>query len=237
MFKRKVWALLLVFLVILPAQVFALPVGDGGPTIGKKERITLVALGDSIAYGTGADDNYGYVDRYADYLRERGNQVNLQNYAIPGLTTEELQSLVEYSPILKVAIKKADIVTISIGGNDLLECINLETGDVDEDCSSATTVLNSFHEVIKTIKSYNNDVDIKTLNIYNPILDVQSENYKKAEKILHFVNTSFRSSHSQIMDVYSAFQHNLSKYTHILEGDIHPNDDGHEVIAKLHYED
>ncbi len=78
----------------------------------------MVIFGDSIAKGYGLDPEteYTYGDICADYLG-----CNVENYAVDGLDTSELCDLIEtLSDDRKQAVSDADVVVISIGGNDII---------------------------------------------------------------------------------------------------------------------
>jgi lysophospholipase L1-like esterase len=92
---------------------------------------TYLALGDSVAAGTGAEDpaRRGYVPVLADLLSDRlgcdvrqapGCPVQVRNLAVPGATTATL--LRDQLPVaLDVLHRGADVrtVTVTIGGNDV----------------------------------------------------------------------------------------------------------------------
>ncbi|MEI8201239.1 MAG: GDSL-type esterase/lipase family protein [Eubacteriales bacterium] len=73
-----------------------------------------VALGDSIGYGYTDPVNGGYADLYAEYL---GDEYLYTNLCTPGDTTLDLQSVIHTNWAL---LKRADIITVSIGSNNLL---------------------------------------------------------------------------------------------------------------------
>ncbi|NLP26050.1 MAG: hypothetical protein GX365_01685 [Clostridiales bacterium] len=82
----------------------------------KNDIINYVALGDSIAAGYGlADDENNYVDLIGEDLGARTT-----NLAVSGMTSIELMEMLssgEYDDV----ISQADVITISIGSNDLLQ--------------------------------------------------------------------------------------------------------------------
>lgn len=84
------------------------------------------ALGDSLAYGTGVANGRGYVDAFKDHL-ESDNQtsVNLTNLGVPGWTSADLLSALKTNAIFRSAAAQADVITIDIGGNDLLRAVYL----------------------------------------------------------------------------------------------------------------
>ncbi len=89
---------------------------------------TYLNLGDSIAAGMSADPGESYFDGYSMYLEGFGFEkvpgvptvVDDGNIAIPGLTTQGLLTTLS-NPMVQEMVKKADVVTVSIGGNNLLQ--------------------------------------------------------------------------------------------------------------------
>jgi lysophospholipase L1-like esterase len=77
-----------------------------------------VALGDSLAAGVGA--RRGYVDRYADHLREdTGARIELTNLGVSGQTSPQLLRSLRNDPSTRRALRGAEVVTYNIGINDL----------------------------------------------------------------------------------------------------------------------
>ena len=77
-----------------------------------------VALGDSLAAGVGA--RRGYVDRYAEYLRnDTGARVKVVNLGVSGQTSPQLLRVLRNDPSTRRALRGAEVVTYNIGINDL----------------------------------------------------------------------------------------------------------------------
>ena len=77
-----------------------------------------VALGDSLAAGVGA--RRGYVDMYADYLRDdTGARVKLTNLGVSGQTSPQLLRALRHDRSTRRALRGAEVVTYNIGINDL----------------------------------------------------------------------------------------------------------------------
>jgi lysophospholipase L1-like esterase len=77
-----------------------------------------VALGDSLAAEVGA--RRGYVDRYAEYLRDdTGTRVELINLGVSGQTSPQLLRALRNDPSTRKALRGAEVVTYNIGINDL----------------------------------------------------------------------------------------------------------------------
>jgi lysophospholipase L1-like esterase len=77
-----------------------------------------VALGDSLAAGVGA--RRGYVDMYADHLRDAtGARVELNNLGVSGQTSSQLLRALRNDSSTRTALRGAEVVTYNIGINDL----------------------------------------------------------------------------------------------------------------------
>ena len=90
---------------------------------------TYVALGDSIAYG------YGLANRdtesYASRVKEKYNisESNFQNLGISGMTCTEFYQKIQEEDYTN-AISNADLLTISIGSNELLGLVTRAVSEV-----------------------------------------------------------------------------------------------------------
>ncbi len=85
-----------------------------------KQGIVYTALGDSIAYGTGATDQYGYTDMLNEHLTRINGTGQYFNLSADGVTSSMLSTALYNSYQVQGAVAAADVITISIGGNDLL---------------------------------------------------------------------------------------------------------------------
>lgn len=81
----------------------------------------LVVLGDSISagYGLNPDTEYDYGQICADYLG-----YDISNYAVNGYDTEDLISLIESNAAVRDSISGAEVIVISVGGNDIMQYIS-----------------------------------------------------------------------------------------------------------------
>ena len=93
----------------------------------KDNNINLVAMGDSITSGKNGylqDDYISYADVLANDLAFSGRLGNYKNFAKTGDTIHQQQMLLQNEKSL-TTIKEADIITMSLGGNDLLGAIRM----------------------------------------------------------------------------------------------------------------
>ncbi|WCK52518.1 GDSL-type esterase/lipase family protein [Aneurinibacillus sp. Ricciae_BoGa-3] len=81
-----------------------------------------MAIGDSITAGAGAFYIYGYAHQYRNFLqKDLKTRVIFHNFGKSGWTSQELLQALRNDPAFFKAIQTADIITCSIGGNDLLQ--------------------------------------------------------------------------------------------------------------------
>lgn len=83
---------------------------------------TYTALGDSIAYGMSATPGSGYVNLFYDNLKGiSGNEdLSLVNLGVPGYTSAQLLTQLQNDPATIAALSKAKVITVSVGGNNIL---------------------------------------------------------------------------------------------------------------------
>lgn len=88
--------------------------------IVKTENYT--ALGDSIAYGMSATPGSGYVNLFYNHLTSQTGNENLQlvNLGVPGYTSSQLLNQLQNDPATMAALSQAKVITISVGGNNIL---------------------------------------------------------------------------------------------------------------------
>ncbi|WP_238652948.1 GDSL-type esterase/lipase family protein [Paenibacillus piscarius] len=118
----------------------SLPQETTAPAAAATDEYRILALGDSLAKGTGDNAGEGFVQRTLKALGANGGKAELMgNMGINGLTTAALQSKLEEEGV-QYALRQANIILISIGGNDLFRGSNiLGTGNSGQAASSADT--------------------------------------------------------------------------------------------------
>lgn len=218
---------------------------------------------------------YGYVDRLKEQALFHGRTKAI-NYGILGLTSDGLKSYVkaikEGKPVgaddiqpglkdprigdfasglseAKATLEKADLITITIGGNDLLKLLpDLKNINVEQLRTDATGVMKSYgenvREVISMLTELNPSAQIVLADQYQPVPKLAGVSiYDELEKVKDTFTKSVdetaakftaQSKKVKAVHVAEAFVGNEMSLTHIYsEGDIHPNQSGYEAIAKV----
>lgn len=225
---KKTMSLLSVFLIAV-IMVCCMPMT--GFAVAKN----YVVLGDSIAYGQGIVNSetgcYGRI--VADT-----NGYNYSNYAVDGMTSGALLVYLDTVSV-KNAVKSANIIQISIGGNDFLTSNMFTlfvTGFMGIDTqfdSIQKTFASNLAKIVTKIKSYNPNAKILIQTLYNPCNNALRYIYQKGVGRINGSIRSYLASNPgayTIVDVESAFNGHSD---YIAIDTIHPNAKGNYAIAKV----
>ena len=138
---------------------------------------SYVALGDSLAAGVG-DTSGGYVARYADDVAaDLALGVALQNLAVSGSTSGDLLATLTSDAGVRAAVAGADLVTLDIGGNDVLRGIfafkNGTCGGADgQDClrQAIADVDANWPSIGASLRALNAAAMMRTMTYYNSLI-------------------------------------------------------------------
>ena len=221
-------------LILLLALVFAFSCASvAASAVG--EGLHYVVLGDSIAAGSGlrnpGEANYGRIVANT-------NGYTYQNFGLNGQRTSGLLSQLDRGDVAD-AVRRADIISISIGGNDFFtqnspglffEVTFQYFGRVN---SIASDMRRNFAGIMEKIRGYNPDATILMQTLYNPTIYpfrfVVAEATGRVNSMIYdYLNDHPGAYH--IVDVAGAFG---ADPTYICIDTIHPNAKGNEKIAKV----
>lgn len=150
------------------------------------DYINYVSFGDSIATGYGLDGysadadfiDGSYETLFKTYIANVVTHVNATSYAVDGHTASNLLSILQSNQSARASIQNADVVTVSIGGNDLLGPAKTHIvscfveGNYDALKSSMATALTNFETVFADIlaefSAINPNAKIVFTNVFNP---------------------------------------------------------------------
>ncbi|MCH4176649.1 MAG: SGNH/GDSL hydrolase family protein [Streptococcaceae bacterium] len=136
------------------------------------EVFDFVAIGDSLTQGVGDSTNQGgFVPIVADQLDDTyGYRVESTNYGVSGNTSNQIIKRIENQKKIQQSIKDAELITITVGGNDVMKIIRDNFDQLSE--KSFEKPLKAYQKrlvtMIELIRKYNKDVPIYVLGIYNP---------------------------------------------------------------------
>lgn len=151
----------------------------------KQQQKLIVFLGDSIAEAVagispvGERENYGYYG-----IIGKCNDYQFRNRAVSGDSSRKLLNLIKEEDndarITQTLLKQADIIHISILGNDILGSkmenfiISAARNDFTFLNSTLETSTATFADIVSVLRSYNEDAVIMFQTVYNPVFEHSS---------------------------------------------------------------
>lgn len=149
------------------------PVMTKPSTSAKKKVVTYVAIGDSLTKGVGDSTNQGgFVPLLAQSLtNETGLEFKAINYGVSGNTSGQILSRMQEKKEIGKDLKKAQLLTITVGGNDLRKAILEDTSNLDLDRfeKASKTYEKNLKQIIELARKDNPDLPVYVVGIYNPL--------------------------------------------------------------------
>ncbi|HFI0695447.1 TPA: SGNH/GDSL hydrolase family protein [Streptococcus suis] len=220
-----------------------------------REKISFhyLALGDSLTEGVGdVTGQGGFVPLLAQSLNNQyGYEVTYQNFGISGNTSNQILKRMKEDKDLKLALEEADLLTVTVGGNDLRKVIvknltNLKVSTFDKPAKEYGKRLES---IIKTGRQQNADLPIYILGIYNPLY-LSFPELTEMQIVVDKWNQTTKQITEKYKDVYfvdinellykglegemGVSQSNSTSANNLLYEDdhFHPNNTGYEIMKK-----
>ena len=140
----------------------------------QNNTLNYVALGDSLTEGIGdATGQGGFVPLLSKEVdNQTAEKVELQNFGHAGDTSTQIYDKIQ-SRDIQAAIKDADFITLTVGGNDVMKVIRdnaahlskLKEKDFEQPARNYQTELK---KIFDTIRLNNPKAHVYVLGIYNP---------------------------------------------------------------------
>jgi len=180
-FIRTFAGFLLAILLILGLFLLAFPkAGDRFRTEKKvsalsAKHVSYAALGDSLTEGVGdATGQGGFVPLFAKEIENStGGSVSSQNFGKAGDTSTQIYNRMMKSKKITDGLKKANIITITIGGNDVLKVIRDNVTKLSSMTEKDFVKPEELYQarvkkLLDKIRENNPQAQIYVLGIYNP---------------------------------------------------------------------
>lgn len=207
--------------------------------LAAEDTTKFVLIGDSIAAGTGVRN--AEANAYGALVAQ-ANGYEFENYAVPGHTSFALNNRLTNETVI-AGLSDADIIGISIGGNNfllggLMQMISdvLLKNDYTKMDETAAEFKADFLLILDKLEAINPDAVLLVQTLYNPRTDFLRDAYQQAVNRLNAIFTDIlaeRPGAYTIVEAGAAINNN-SDY---IQGDvIHPNEAGHYMIATAYLE-
>jgi lysophospholipase L1-like esterase len=211
----------------------------------KAPRICYTALGDSLSFGLGAFLFQGYARMLSHYFKETTPFASTKNTSKILATGGELLFQLRSNLGVRSAVSCSNLLTISIGGNNLLRALKNNYTAFNEEIALQGVYNFSeewpliLHEIRACI-GYDGPAYVMT--VYNPCR-CDDPRYPLFDKYIRMINSVIRDRelvsayNYEIVDVYKLFEANHCKdwtYLYHTFSNIHPTTEGHRQMFLLH---
>lgn len=201
----------------------------------------IVAVGDSLTKGVGSStDAGGYLPFLEESLMESGGFLNIQstNFGVKGHRSDQLLKRLNEEEIIE-KIKTADVIVVTIGGNDIMKVIkqNFNQLDLDDFQQALPTFNENISSILKRVRDLNKEATVYLIGVYNPLsrLLPQITEFNTVISLWNKVSQKHIDSYSNMyfVDISHIFTEGMNV---LYEEDLfHPNDLGYELIAESLY--
>lgn len=228
---KKTVSIFLIFLIVFFIYIF---------NVDKK--INYLSLGDSLAIGINSFGikDLGYSDNIANYLKEKKKlksyivEYSEPNYTIPELINDiKLNKKIRKDNMeigIKKSISEADLITLSIGNNEIIKSIsiNLENNNYDKLYLDINVIIKDLDNLVDLIRKYNKK-KIIIIGYYYP-QNKDTDKIKSISKYIQFKLMQLKEKNNvEYVDTELLLK---DKNTFFLNtNNIYPNKDGYRVIA------
>ena len=209
------------------------------------DKKTYISIGDSLSVGidSNGNTNYGYSNYLANYLEDKDLLKSYNNYfSTSGTRIIDLKNKLETnwtikkdgkSLSLKKSLREAELVTLSVGMDDILTELTLSTVSVENLSNKEITTLvdktiEELDSLFKELRKYAKE-DIIFIGFYNPL----EEKTLTAERLYTYLITKTKNLCKtydiEYLDIYNLFKKNKDYINN--PTNIYPTTEAYQMIA------
>lgn len=221
----------------------------------KVQTFSYVAIGDSLTEGVGDTTGQGgFIPLLGNNLNATyGYEISSKNYGIAGNTSNQILNRMKDDHEITESLSKADLMTLTVGGNDVMAVIrkNLSDLDVNTFDKPSKDYQKRLRKIIELARENNKNLPIYILGIYNPfylnfpeVTEMQTvvENWNKATRKVtkEYRNVYFVPINDLLykgIDGEEGIVQTAGKQTTVINDALfaddlfHPNNTGYQLMA------
>lgn len=196
-------------------------------------HLRYLAMGDSLTVGIGVLFlDPGFVEYYRCLSQKiLKKPISFQKHAMSGATTEDVLTMLN-APIVTEAVNCANIITITAGGNDLINAAKGYLIDKNEERIAQAIKLSgkNISKIVEKIHLLDKQDKyiLRLQNLYNPFFDIPIAD-EAIRAFNSLINSFGRELNVKVADIYSVFKGN-EKFL-LSPGGVHPNSRGYYQMA------
>lgn len=202
-----------------------------------KKDWKIVAIGDSLTKGIGDKKGNGYLRFLKEDLSNEPivDDLVIENLGIGGIRSDQLLSKIKQKEITET-IDDADIVLITIGGNDLLHVVQNNFFRLSYQLfeQEQKEFKENLEQTINYINLVNKNSEVYVIGLYNPFqwfgvleeIDTIIQDWNAASQ--EVVKQYDRTNYIPIDDLFAV----TGKQLLYEEDQFHPNEEGYRLIAE-----
>ncbi|MBM7607681.1 lysophospholipase L1-like esterase [Lysinibacillus composti] len=200
--------------------------------------IYYLALGDSLTKGVGDEENKkGYTKRLVEKIEQwtLESKITLDNRGKRGRRSDQLLSLLKKGHY-DIELKNAELITITIGGNDLMKIVKKDLFDLKKETFDNELIefKERYDEIIREIRLRNKNVPIILIGLYNPITKFTGDIPELEAIVTEWNQAIFEISEENtnacFVNVQDLFDENTIMVYH--SDFFHPNGNGYTLITE-----
>jgi lysophospholipase L1-like esterase len=199
----------------------------------------VLAIGDSLTEGVGDRENGGgYVADVKEKLLQHKavRSVGVANFGKRGLRISQLNDMIKTKESF---VKEADLIFITIGGNDVMKIVRSHLFDLTYSLfeQKQKTFAKELRKLIETLRESNGRATIVLVGLYNPF-SYSLQSIPEIDEVIAFWNKGSeevlrpyeRTIFVNIQDVFD------DRDDLLYSDQFHPNEQGYALIAERVYQ-
>jgi lysophospholipase L1-like esterase len=202
------------------------------------KELNILAIGDSLTEGVGDDQNSG---GYLAFLQKELNSkediesVTIANFGVKGFRTGQLLKKLKNKKMIN-SLKYADIVLITIGGNDLMEIVKHNFTSLSRQLFNKKKLAykENLHHIFTEIKKQNPNAKVYLIGMFNPFF-LSLSDLKELDEIIADWNAEGKAVINKyemgaFIPIADLFQ-STSVSRLLADDNFHPNRKGYKLIS------